>query len=293
MSPPLFSIDKEKEPSAYKKEALRMIENLYQLIMLRERTKNGEPYEEYGLELVELARKCIENYDPASEPFLHYFNSALKKEFSHELGRRLINEMSGGFHYTEELKRNLRKYKKLTQSMDIDLKSPEFAGIVSNALGISIEKAEEIQMAAYQIPEPLSGSGDDNDDNYGENTEPSKESREKKVELATDILESESLDERIALIENAFVGLRPQARPVISMIISANLFKLLGDDSCLERVKTRSFFNTDIFEESVRLGRPMSQKEIAKLLGRSEQSISRTWNEFARKMQENAMERDK
>ena len=69
---PLFSLDKQTEYVAFKKEFYRMLEYLYCYLM----ATNEKEYEPYGCEITEVATRCINNFDATRGLFLHYFNSA-------------------------------------------------------------------------------------------------------------------------------------------------------------------------------------------------------------------------
>ena len=68
----LFTFDRESEHIAYRREALKMVEYLYCYLM----AENIRKYEPFGVEIVDTAKRCIENYKPELGRFLNYFSSA-------------------------------------------------------------------------------------------------------------------------------------------------------------------------------------------------------------------------
>ena len=68
-SSPLFKFDKIKEPTAYKREAIKLVEYLYCYLL----SINENKYIEFGLEITETARRCINNYNEENGDFLSYF----------------------------------------------------------------------------------------------------------------------------------------------------------------------------------------------------------------------------
>ena len=70
MDSQLFTLDREQEYAAYKKESIKMTENLYCYLM----AVNREKYEGYSCEIMEVAARCINNFDEGKGVFLHYFN---------------------------------------------------------------------------------------------------------------------------------------------------------------------------------------------------------------------------
>ena len=79
----LFTLDKEKEQTAYKREAFKMVEYLYCYLM----SINKSKYEPYGVEIVDTAKRCIKNYNSETGRFLNYFASAWKQTYGHIVGK--------------------------------------------------------------------------------------------------------------------------------------------------------------------------------------------------------------
>ena len=59
---PLFSLNREKEHVAFKRESYRMVELLYCYLL----SINQYEYEPYGCEITEVAIRCISNFDVSS-----------------------------------------------------------------------------------------------------------------------------------------------------------------------------------------------------------------------------------
>ena len=75
----LFSLDKEIDESAYKREALKMVEYLYCYLL----GINEQKYEPYGYEITVVAKRCINGFKGEKGEFLHYFNAAWKQKIKH------------------------------------------------------------------------------------------------------------------------------------------------------------------------------------------------------------------
>ena len=115
LASPLFSLDKEKDRTAYKREAIKMVENLYSYLM----AVNESKYIDYGVEITLTATKCIENFDPSTGDFLHYFNAAMAKEYRRESAKRAIQEARKGIHVSEDDDRTIRKVRKYMKAKNI------------------------------------------------------------------------------------------------------------------------------------------------------------------------------
>lgn len=138
MNSPLFGIDKEQETTAYKRESYKMVEYLYCYLL----AINERDYEPYGSEIMDVATRCINNFDSSKGVFLYYFNSAWKQEYSHIMGEKISDKRFHGIRITEEEKRNIRKYLKLAEKMDSCVSRSELFERISEAMNISVDKVE-------------------------------------------------------------------------------------------------------------------------------------------------------
>ena len=103
-----FSLD--KDTVAYANAVLELKKNLYLYVL----SWNEEKYMEYGLEIMDVATRCINNYNAEEGiPFIHYFNNAWKKEYGHALGRKTVDESYGGVHFTKDDKAKMYLYRKM------------------------------------------------------------------------------------------------------------------------------------------------------------------------------------
>ena len=273
----LFSLDKEKEHVAYQREALKMVEHLYCYLM----AVNSRDYEQYGVEIVDVAKRCIENYDSSSGRFLNYFNAAWKKTHGHLKGKELIREGYQGIHFTEDDERNFRKYMRLAKSMGTDIDSPEFDKRIAEAMGLSLEDINYLKKIVNSKPTSGRGTNEDGEEydlieqlDSGEYTD-------------SQIIQIESAKEFLDLIELTYDQLQERQKPIISMLITSKLALMVGDDKTLsEYIKTKAYYDESIYEESLNRGEQIQAKEIAVQIGVAEASASRTWKTFKEKIRE-------
>ena len=148
MNSPLFGIDKEQETTAYKRESYKMVEYLYCYLL----AINERDYEPYGSEIMDVATRCINNFDSSKGVFLYYFNSAWKQEYSHIMGEKISDERFHGIRITEEEKRNIRKYLKLAEKMDSCVSRSELFERISESLSHS--KNEDILFRSLNFMSP-------------------------------------------------------------------------------------------------------------------------------------------
>ena len=271
----LFSINKDTQKSLYKREALKMVEYLYCYLL----AVKQQQYEPYGMEIVETAKRCIENYKPESGRFLNYFTSAWKQEYGHIVGKEIIKETFGGIHFTEDEERNYRKYMKLAQSMGIDTSSTEFEQRVSEAMGISLKEMVVLKNMVNSKVMPITAISDDGEEfslldciDNGEYAD-------------SELVQIEKAKELLDLIEIVFNQLQERQKPILSKLITSKVALLFSDEEdviCI--IKEKSYFDDDIYNDSIKRGEPIQSKEIADLFNVSEASISRTWKTFKEKL---------
>ena len=93
----LFEIDKESSPTAHARESYKMVEYLYCYLL----AINTSAYEPYGSEIMEVATRCIKNFDASKGTFLAYFMAAWRQEYSHIEGDKIIDEKFHGMILAE------------------------------------------------------------------------------------------------------------------------------------------------------------------------------------------------
>lgn len=272
---PVFMINKAQERSRYRREVLKLVEYLYGYLMLTSETK----YEPYGVEIVEVANRCISNFNPDKGTFLHYFSSAWKTAYGHLVGKELVRETFQGIHFTEEQSRNYKKYMKLAQSMGMDTNAHKFDQKVAEAMGLTMGELSSLkQMVECK---PVSGTIlNDEGEEYS-----FIDQIDSGVYVDTGMLEAEKVKECLEVIQIVFHGLQDRQKPMMAKLITAKLSLLARDDTSLLKVLQKmSYFDEEIFNECVSRGMAVEAREISKLFGVAEASTSRSWKIFKQKL---------
>lgn len=279
---PLFALDKEKERSKYRREALKLVEYLYCYLMVTNEAK----YEPYGGEIVDVAKRCIKNYDPDTGVFLHYFNSAWKAEYGHLVGKELVKETYHGIHFTEEQSRNYRKYMKLTQSMGMDTSSEDFDRKVAEAMSLSMSELSALkEMVDCR---PIYGTIlNKYDEEYS-----FIDQIDSGTYVDAGIIETEKIAEYLDIIQLVFNGLQERQKSMMAMLITARMSLLIRDDTVLlELFRSKSYFNASVFQEYLQRSEAIGAKEISEQLGVAEASTSRSWKNFKEKLRSAGLKR--
>lgn len=271
----LFSLDKEKERTAYKREALKMVEHLYCYLM----SVNKSKYESYGVEIVDTAKRCIENFNSEAGRFFNYFTSAWKKTYGHIVGNELVQETYKGIHFTESEERIFKKYMRLAHSMGVNTESPEFDSRVAEAMGISVKEVDDLKKMISV--KPVSGTCINEE---GEEFSIIDQIDSGKY-TGEEIFHRESSKEFLDLLEIVYNELQERQKPMIAMLITTKIAALVNEDTeLLEYARQKAYYNDDIFIESIQLGEQIQAKEIAGKCGVLEASASRSWKTFKDKI---------
>ena len=267
----LFSLDKEKEHTAYRREVLKMVENLYCYLMAVNKSK----YEPYGVEIVDTAKRCIENYNADTGRFLNYFVSAWKKTYGHIVGKELVRETFKGIHFTEDEERNFRKYMRLAQNMGVDTSSAEFDERVAKAMGISISDLDDLRNMINC--KPTSGSKvNEKGEEYSiiEQLDGGKYAD-------SGVMQFETAKEFVELLELTFNQLQERQKPMLAMLITTKIaFLAIENEKLLSFLRQKTFFDEEIFNETIENGVQIQAKDIADRFGVREASASRSWKRF-------------
>jgi len=268
----LFSLNRETEHSAYRREVLKMVEYLYCYLM----SVNSNKYEAYAVEIVDTAKRCIENYQQKSGRFLNYFNAAWKKEYSHICGNEIIEQKFSGMKLSEQDKRMVKKY------MGLLAKMGRFESDEEKYVKIAVlmdKSVEEVKQAALSAEVTVIGgvvyNSEGEEVSVFDNTADEFVIEEYFESLA-------SMIEMLDKIEKVFCGLQDRQKPIVSDMLTT---KIGLDIYEIEKLsKEYTFISQGISQQIKRTGIIPTQRDIAEKYGKNEASISRTIKEFLLKV---------
>lgn len=268
----LFSLNKETESVAFRKESYKMVEYLYCYLL----AQNEKKYEPFGCEITEVAVRCINNYDETKGVFLHYFNAAWKLEYSHLCGNQAVDDRLHGVKITESEKRAIKKYLRYEASLGKDLSRRELCEAIAEILDQPIEVVAEIaELVEYRMVD-----NEIMDDNGGRTSLFDKLSDGHLVE--ENLLTSARVEEILTVVESAFLSLQQRQMPIISDMMTIRLASTIAETGV--DTYSYSFISEEVLSQYSKNQLP-SQRTIAEKYGKNEASISRTVKEFIKKLE--------
>lgn len=268
----LFSLNKETESVAFRKESYKMVEYLYCYLL----AQNEKKYEPFGCEITEVAVRCINNYDETKGVFLHYFNAAWKLEYSHLCGNQAVDDRLHGVKITESEKRAIKKYLRYEASLGKDLSRRELCEAIAEILDQPIEVVAEIaELVEYRMVD-----NEIMDDDGGRTSLFDQLSDGHLVE--ENLLTSARVEEILTVVESAFLSLQQRQMPIISDMMTIRLASTIVETGV--DTSSYSFISEEVLSQYSKNQLP-SQRTIAEKYGKNEASISRTVKEFIKKLE--------
>ena len=268
----LFSLNKETESVAFRKESYKMVEYLYCYLL----AQNEKKYEPFGCEITEVAVRCINNYDETKGVFLHYFNAAWKLEYSHLCGNQAVDDRLHGVKITESEKRAIKKYLRYEASLGKDLSRRELCEAIAEILDQPIEVVAEIaELVEYRMVD-----NEIMDDDGGRTSLFDQLSDGHLVE--ENLLTSARVEEILTVVESAFLSLQQRQMPIISDMMTIRLASTIAETGV--DTSSYSFISEEVLSQYSKNQLP-SQRTIAEKYGKNEASISRTVKEFIKKLE--------
>ena len=265
----LFSLNKEEQYSAYKRELYRMIENLYCYLM----SINESAYEPYACEITEVATRCINNFDENKGEFLHYFNKSWKQEYSHILGRENQEEKYRGLKISEEDKRIVKRYKRLLQQHGEEYSQKELYDHLSEAMDIPVDEIKRIdQLNSTSVIGATSTCDDGEEINLWDYMTDD-------FLIETEFITEDKVRNILEKIEDVYINLQKRQQAIISDLLTIKLFEIIDTENL-----NYSFLNHELVNEVVTSKIVRTQRDIAAKYNRDEASISRTYKEFVKKV---------
>lgn len=268
----LFSLNKETESVAFRKESYKMVEYLYCYLL----AQNEKKYEPFGCEITEVAVRCINNYDESKGVFLHYFNAAWKLEYSHLCGNQAVDDRLHGVKITESEKRAIKKYLRYEASLGKDLSRRELCEAIAEILDQPIEAVAEIaELVEYRMVD-----NEIMDDDSGRTSLFDQLSDGHLVE--ENLLTSARVEEILTVVETAFLSLQQRQMPIISDMMTIRLASTIVETGV--DTSSYSFISKEVLSQYSK-DQLSSQRTIAEKYGKNEASISRTVKEFIKKLE--------
>lgn len=274
LASPLFSLDRERETIIFKRESQKMVRYLYQYLL----ACNADRYIDYGVEIAETAMRCIQNYQTEAGDFLHYFNSAFKKEFTRASAKRSMDEIRGGVHLPEEDRRDISRIVKYLRSHHVETPSEQEICWIAEALQLSVARVQElirINEDAVTVSDRTEVDGE---------TVSILELIGAEDPALAEITNMEAYQAVLAKVEGAFLSCQERQRPLLSCLLTVRLCETICEFSV--DVSGYSFLNRPQLYTYIKQGKILSQKEIAAQFDRSEASVSRMLGEFLKKIKE-------
>ena len=272
---PLFSIDKDKQSVLYRKESLKLVEYLYCYLL----AINKEKYEPYGCEIVDVATRCINGYDKSGD-FIHYFNVAWSREYSHICGNEIINNKFQGMKLSDQERRDIKKYMRIVSRCNPNMTQEERLIKVSELMELPLERIKQIsETADTRIVREVAHNSEGEEVSLFDQVE-----EEFSTETYFDNLAS--LTELLDQIEAAYLKVQERQKPIISDMLT---IKIGLDIWEIEKLaKKYEFISVEISKNIKHTGNVPTQRDIAEKYGKNEASISRTMKEFLKKVREGA-----
>ena len=269
----LFSLDKDREQSAYRRESLKMVDYLYRYLM----EINQDKYEPYGVEIVETAQNCIKNFDASSGRFLNYFNTAWANNYNHIISKERFDAEHASMKFSENQRRDFIRYKKICSKLGIDKDSPDFERKITECLGIPLSEMRDLLLLDDIKVESLDGTEDTDD-----GARPKQYAADVNVE--NDFIRTDEDIHFLNYLEGVFNGIQDRQKKMISILITSHLSLDINNEVVLEVFKRKSYFASEIYQECQQKRARLSNKEIAERLDIQEASLSRAWNGFKEKI---------
>lgn len=265
----LFSLDKEREPSAFTRESLKMVDHLYRYLMETNRRK----YEPYGLEIVETANYCIKNYNATSGRFLNYFISAWTTNYQHIITKERFDSEHSAMKFSESQRRLYIRYKKICSKLGIDTDSPNFEQTIAEYLGIALSEIRNLLLLDEIEIESIDEIVDTDDGSLSKQYDAG-------VCVENDFIRTDDNIRFLNNLEIVYNGIQNRQKRMISILITSYLSLAIDNEIVSEVFRSKAYFDIETYHECLQRRERLSNKEIAERLGIQEASLSRAWNNF-------------
>lgn len=277
---PLFEIDKESSPALYKSERynfLTLLTDYYRLYIYP-----NKPLETYSMTLMDTSIECIKYYDKSKGEFLHLFNSSMKRDLHIAKAKEIIEEKRQGIRVSNEDDKLIRKIIALANSKGLDIYDITIQQKISKVLNLELSRLQEllrINDDAVAVSSTVT-----NDDGDEVELFDLQSSHEKTAEAK--LADESAFITLVERIDDVFTTVQDRQKKFLSMLLTVKIIKACDED--LDKAKNvltgKELFNKEVFDYYKKHGELPTAKQIGKILGVSEQSLSRTYKNFKEKL---------
>ena len=275
----LFSLDKEKQPTAYSREVRKLTNLLFEYLYAIDEIY----YMNFSVEIMETISSCLKNFSSEKGEFLHYFRASIKTTCINAAAEQRASEYRGGIHIPEKIKKLMPKIAKYLESKGID---PEKI------------KDEQIELVAGVFDQPKKTIREVVEANQFSNVVYDAATNEdgERISLFDLIASEEFADSRLLSGENckcfldqiefAFSSCQERQKPILSDLLTTRLCKsgIFEDTDLQIAYSDYSFINKTVVKEYVLKRSIPSDADIASKYEKNASSVSRTLKEFLAKI---------
>ena len=277
---PLFEIDKESSPALYKTERykfLTILTDYYRLYIYPQK-----PLDYYGMTLIETAVECIKYYDKSKGDFLHLFNSSMKRDLHIAKAKEIIEEKRQGIRVSNEDDKLIRKIIALADSKGLDIYDLTVQDKISKALKIDLDRLQELIRINYDTVAVSSTVTNDEGDEV--ELFDLQSSHEKNAE--DKMADESAFVSLVEKINGVFNTVQDRQKKLLSMLLTVEIIKACNEDleKARQVLEDKELFNKEVFDYYKKHGELPTAKQIGKILGVSEQCLSRTYKNFKEKL---------
>lgn len=283
---PVFTLDKEKAGAAYETAKNKLVENLFKYLLV----KNGKKTNNYGVEVVETAKECLNYYAPSKGEFLNYFMVAFGQRKKQANSNEIIEDEYAGAKIPDKVRKNyVRLIKYISENKcgaGIDKLSQEEITQCLKALNLSEEEWYDIRVLmlnkAKSLDMPVKA---DEHTTLGETVTDNNY-------VDKDLMQEAAVANLIKVTNETFKKTQKRQHKLLSIYLLSEFCKAfiaskMDKAQIKELLKDTTFFDEEIFEECYCKDGELTQKELAERFGKKTSDICRTIKNFEEKLKNN------
>ena len=236
-----------------------------------------------AMPFVNALKYCLNSYDSSKQDFLHYFNFSLAREIKKERAKENEQKFRGGIKIDSGTQEMIHLLIKFAKSRNADIYDISFQEQAAKYLNKSIQEIQELI--------------DINDNAKTINTEISNEEGDSisilDMQESGDLSPDEKYEQNATIVEyfemfeKAFNSLqdRAQTNQIISILLTSKILDTIGmEDIVISEIVKKSFCSKQVLKLYIDKGEVITARQLARVLGIHEASISRTFNNFIKKV---------
>ena len=277
----VYFVDKEKDYELYRTERSKLLQDVFEYY--RHYVFDRVDWRSFGGKLIEETAYALEHYDATKGTFLQFLTAIVRRKSAAYKWERYtaakqntaVND-GGGIKISKDMRASLVKLKRYAEEHGLNFATYQDKLCIAKGLNKTVKEIDSLLVLGnlHTVSAVVNEEGEETSvyDTLADET----------GDFETQFVDKDSLTEYIDVFEDVFRSRQERSKPVIAMVLTLRFLRMAeGNAETVKRmIAHRNFYSKQVIELYESLHRMPLEADIAQILQKKPESISRTMSAF-------------